>query len=59
MLLRRLPALHRALLTHALLRLGLLLRSLTLDPLLRLTLCVSLRRRLAQWTLRSCLFVWW
>ena len=41
-----------------LLGLGLLLRSLTLDPLLRLTLRISLRRRLAQWTLRSCLFVW-
>ena len=59
MLLRRLSALHRALLTHALLRLGLLLCSLTLSPLLRLTLRVSLRRRLAQRTLRSCLFVWW
>lgn len=57
MLLRRLSALHRALLTHALLRLGLLLCSLTLSPLLRLTLRVSLRRRLAQRTLHPFMLV--
>ncbi len=55
MLLRRLLALHRALLAHVLL--WLLLRSLTLDPLLRLTLRISLCWRLAQRTLRPLMLV--
>lgn len=55
MLLHRLFALHRALLAHVLL--WLFLRSLTPSPLLRLTLRVSLRRRLTQRTLRPLMLV--
>ena len=55
MLLRRLLTLHRTLLAHALL--WLFLCSLTLGPLLRLTLRVSLRRRLAQRALRPLMLV--
>lgn len=55
MLLCHLFALHRALLAHVLL--WLLLRSLTLDPLLRLTLRISLCRRLAQRTLHPLMLV--
>lgn len=55
MLLCHLLALHRALLAYMLL--WLLLRSLTLDPLLRLTLRVSLCRHLAQRTLHSLMLV--
>ena len=46
---------HRTLLAHVLL--WLFLRSLTLGPLLRLTLRVSLRRRLTQRTLRPLMLV--
>ena len=55
MLLHRLLAPHRALLAHGLL--WLLLRSLTLDPLLRLALRVSLCRRLVQRALHPLMLV--